>query len=395
MFWPWSKKKTLPFPEGPFITGCVDVMDNCSKDSLFVRLIYPTDANIHYLDKNSHRWVPWFPEDKYIESFSILLNLWLVVLRFILWLMGKDVYIPTLWEEPVTNEVKKLRVVVFSHGYGATRFLCSTICNELASRGYLVVCLEHRDESASLTYYYASESARNRDERTYILAKPFVAMDMQHYLLRNGQMKYRSYECSKVLQLLSQINNGSFQNKFRSNFDLSCFKDKIDLSDPVLMGHSFGGATSIYALAKDDRFKLGIILDGWMFPLKNEPQMNVNKPLLFINSQTFSINANIQMMRTFSTLPQSTLYTIRNTTHESHTDTPIVFGYWLNFMMKKLNSNVALKIQNYLVLDFLHKYHGLQLDENQIERYLSFQSENIVKDYILHSTQGKKHFTMW
>lgn len=32
-------------------------------------------------------------------------------------------------------------------------------------------------------------------------------------------------------------------------------QDKIDLSDPIIMGHSFGGATSLYALAKDDRFK--------------------------------------------------------------------------------------------------------------------------------------------
>lgn len=32
-------------------------------------------------------------------------------------------------------------------------------------------------------------------------------------------------------------------------------QDKIDLYDPILMGHSFGGATTLYALAKDDRFK--------------------------------------------------------------------------------------------------------------------------------------------
>ena len=51
-----------------------------------------------------------------------------------------------------------------------------------------VFFLINRDESASLTYYYASESARDRDERTYMFAKPFVSIDMQHYLLRNGQV---------------------------------------------------------------------------------------------------------------------------------------------------------------------------------------------------------------
>ena len=56
----------------------------------------------------------------------------------------QETYIPTLWEEPVTAEKKKLPVVVFSHGYGATRFLCSTVCNELASRGFLVAAVEHK-----------------------------------------------------------------------------------------------------------------------------------------------------------------------------------------------------------------------------------------------------------
>lgn len=35
----------------------------------------------------------------------------------------------------------------------------------------------------------------------------------------------------------------------------SNFQDKIDLSDPIIMGHSFGGATSMYTLAMDQRFK--------------------------------------------------------------------------------------------------------------------------------------------
>ena len=56
----------------------------------------------------------------------------------------QETYIPTLWQEPVSKRIKKFPVVVFSHGYGATRFLCSTVCNELASRGYIVAALEHK-----------------------------------------------------------------------------------------------------------------------------------------------------------------------------------------------------------------------------------------------------------
>lgn len=66
------------------------------------------------------------------------------IIEFFFPIYFQEIYIPTLWEEPVTTEKKKLPVVVFSHGYGATRFLCSTVCNELASRGFLVAALEHK-----------------------------------------------------------------------------------------------------------------------------------------------------------------------------------------------------------------------------------------------------------
>ena len=45
-------------------------------------------------------------------------------------------------------------------------------------------------------------------------------------------------------------------------------QDTMDLSNPVMCGHSFGGATTLMALATEPKFKLGIVLDGWLFPIR-------------------------------------------------------------------------------------------------------------------------------
>ncbi|KAK7602654.1 hypothetical protein V9T40_006628 [Parthenolecanium corni] len=394
MFHWWRKKTgTLPFPEGPYVTGCVEIMNDYSKDSLFVRLLYPTDVHPTDLQKHSKRWVPWVIHEKYMEAFAALLTLWLFILKLILFLVGK-IYIPTLWEEPVTTEKKKLPVVVFSHGYGATRFLCSTVCNELASRGFLVAALEHKDLSASITYYYKSENDRDEDNKSYLMHIPFDIDVKEHYSTRNKQLKKRVDECKRLIDFLDDINNGNGRNILKSNFDLDSLRGRLDLSEPIIMGHSFGGATAMYALATEPRFKLGVILDGWMFPLKQE-QIEIHKPMLFVNTHTFHLEANIKLMKNFTNLPQNELYTMRNTTHESSTDTPQVFGYWLNLFMKKLDSRIALKIQNYLILQFLQKHTGLEIEEDLVKNYLKLRENDLTNDYILFAKKALRKFTLF
>ena len=63
-----------------------------------------------------------------------------------------DVYIPALWQAPVLENNEQFPVVILSHGIGGNRTTYSTFCLELASHGFLVGAIEHRDGSASITY---------------------------------------------------------------------------------------------------------------------------------------------------------------------------------------------------------------------------------------------------
>lgn len=106
--------------------------------------------------------------------------------------------------------------------------------------------------------------------------------------------------------------------------------------------------------------RAAVILDGWMFPIKSEPFLNIPQPILFINTHTFHIPANLILLRKyFYSKGNRKLYTLKNTTHESPTDTPYIHGYWLDLLMlKKLDAKTALNLQSSLVVRFLRDTIG-------------------------------------
>jgi hypothetical protein len=97
-----------------------------------------------------------------------------------------------------------------------------------------------------------------------------------------------------------------------------------------------------------------------MFPLKSEPFLDIQQPLLFINSHTFHNPANLNSISKYvHSKGVRQLYTLKNTTHESPTDTPYIYGYWLDLvMLKKMDAEIALNLQCSLVVKFLRDMIG-------------------------------------
>ncbi|KAK9505274.1 hypothetical protein O3M35_009365 [Rhynocoris fuscipes] len=389
MWWKSAMPKHLPLALGPWAPASMDVMSGFGRDSSFYRLYYPSAFTSK--ENNAAKWFKWSPHDKYIEGFAQLINSWGTVIKMVIWMNGGEPMVPAMWEALPLKNGKKLPVIVFSHGFGATRFISSTIGMELASWGYLVACIEHRESSASSTYYYESAEHRDRDQRTWIPHKK-MEFGPDHYAVRNEQLHKRVGEIKKLITELEELNNGKATNILQSSLDMKHFQGTLDMSSLCLMGHSFGGATSLLTMANDDRPSCGVILDGWMFPLKEE-NIQIAKPLIFINTQTFHIESNIHSINKIvenNNGAEREVYTIMHTTHETQTDTPHIMGYWLNWFMTKLDPDVGTKINNHLTLIFLHQHLGIPPSVADSKLYLEQYKKDFIKGTYVYSKMPRR-----
>jgi platelet-activating factor acetylhydrolase len=314
MWWFGGRTNHLPEATGPSAPGCMDVMLDYSQDGIFVRLYYPTNNN-KTDSNNSNRWLSWIPDDNYIIGIAKVLMSFTFVIRLAFW--WSSGVIPVIYGGRAKVD-KKLKCIVLSHGLGGHRSLYSNTCCELASRGFLVVALEHRDGSACFSYYYKSkEDAQNR-VRTEVEYEPF-ALGEKHHKQRKRQVDYRAKECGKAVEFLVQLNNGMVPHnvisdvptKRQIDFRLEDFVGKLDLDSFTMAGHSFGGATALLTLSQRPELKQGVLLDPWMYPIKNDKlDEKLEQPMIFINTQTFHIASNTQAMSQFLTGSHRSMYTI-------------------------------------------------------------------------------------
>ncbi|XP_044758121.1 platelet-activating factor acetylhydrolase-like [Coccinella septempunctata] len=382
------KPNHLPAARGPFVPGAADVMLDYSIDGVLMRVYYPTDASKN--DNDNHRkWIPWIPDSDYLDGIASVLMLLPVVVKGLIWWSG-NIHVPVLFGERIRKpKGEKMKCIILSHGLGGSRFLYSLICYELASQGFIVFAIEHRDKSGPYTYYYQNEEHAKNDCRTSIRYKR-IPLDGGHFETRKKQVHLRSDECTKVLDFILGLNAGDVPHNVMddvmcrqrlSNFKLSDLVGHLDVENIIMMGHSFGGATALLTLSRRKELKYGVLLDPWMFSIKDEKlDEKVNQPLLFVNTQTFHVSANTEAMSRYMTDPQKReMYTILHTTHENQSDSVLLIGYWLNWFMKKLNPYMALRINNSLILKFLSIHVGHPSEATEHEDLINEQSRNIEK----------------
>ncbi|AEO66122.1 uncharacterized protein THITE_2113973 [Thermothielavioides terrestris NRRL 8126] len=271
-------------------------------------------------------------------------------------------------------------VVIFSHGLGGSRTLYSSICGELASFGLVVVALEHRDGSGARTF--VNKAGKSEDLESQHLDrtqgppdnekkasgqkkkagnKPYYKID---YLvpkdnaqdtsphnpngvdkeLRGAQIEMRLAEIEEAFRILGLINSGKGDQVRRDNLrkgpnvgassagldgiDWQDWVGRLDLVCVTMMGHSFGGATTVQALRSEKLTWItqGVLLDPWG-PATPEcrEQKAAHKPVLSIGSEAFMywqenfdcIERICHEVRAAGTLAWMT--TIRGSTHLSQT----------------------------------------------------------------------------
>ncbi|XP_014061307.1 platelet-activating factor acetylhydrolase [Salmo salar] len=388
-----SNNLGIPPAKGPNAVGCSDFMMDHTVEGTFFRLYYPCVASDNAENPD------WIPCKGYFYGLADFMKINRGLSEKIFNYLFGSFKIPAALNGSYKQN-GKYPVVIFSHGLGAFRTLYSAICTELASQGFIVASVEHRDESASATYFYHQKPQEpEKDEASSPKPNPEPPENLveewmyyrslkpgeSEFPLRNKQVKQRADECIKALDTLIQINSGKkMENVLQTEFDWTTLENSMDLCRIAVMGHSFGGATVIEALCKDVNFKCGIALDAWMFPLDEEIYVRVKQPIFFINSEKFQWAGNISRMRKLdssSTSMQRKMITIKGTVHQSFPDFTFLTGNWIGKILKlkgELDPQVGIDLCNRASLAFLQRHLGLDKDFNQWDHLIEGKDHNLI-----------------
>lgn len=153
-------------------------------------------------------------------------------------------------------------VLLYSPGFGSTRYESMALITELVSHGYVVVGMDHAGTSAVAT-------AHNGER---ILAD--LEMDSEDNSA--GLVEERAQDASFVLDSLSSTK----------------LAETMDLDRVGMVGYSFGGATAAEALRTDARVRAALNIDGTFYG--NVTQEAVGKPLMTLHHDPATYSPELQ-----------------------------------------------------------------------------------------------------
>ncbi|KAI1323397.1 hypothetical protein F5Y16DRAFT_383883 [Xylariaceae sp. FL0255] len=304
---------------------------------------------------------------------------------------------------PTDDPKATFPVVMFSHGLGGSRTCYSAVCGEMASNGFIVVAVEHRDGSGARSYVNLPPNAKapgvydaetTDEDHSYKVDYIFPEDNAQDTSpnnargvdteLRNAQIEMRMAELEEAHYVLGLINSGQgnmvYETNLRrkgnvgssskglENVDWADWKSRMFLDHVTAMGHSFGAATTVQITRLKDRFPWigqGILLDAWgpATPILGEAtQEPLRKPILAINSEAFMHwPDNFQRMADICKEARTHdapcwMFTIKGSTHLSQTDFAVLYPQWMSLLMKTIvNPRRAVYLTINSSLEFLNK----------------------------------------
>lgn len=199
---------------------------------------------------------------------------------------------------PLADDRPRWPVILFSPGYGAPRAVYTGLVTELASRGFVVLAVDHPYEAA------VTELA----DGTVAHEVPISGSDAE----MADRLAIRTADLSFVLDRFGTTDTP--------------LTGRIDTTRVAAAGHSFGGAAAASALAHDPRVIAAANIDGTLYG--DLPDQRLPGPYLLIDSDpALTGHSAVYTVRNRKLLEGLQAggfhYTIGDTDHYGFTDAPL------------------------------------------------------------------------
>jgi dienelactone hydrolase len=227
----------------------------------------------------------------------------------------------------VSPEQRSYPVVIMRAGGGALTTDFTTLAEDLASHGYIVVGFDAP---------YRTFVVVLSDNRV-IIRPPTndpenLPADQANRLINRLLLLWTS-DTAFVVSELKSLNAANPSDKFTG---------RLDMQRLGMFGHSFGGATALQFCHDDPRCKAGIDLDG--APYGNVVQEGLKQPFLFIlsdHSREIADPASQRILADFRSiynrLPSGRLFlTVRGANHFSFSDQMLVKSHYVIGLLQEL-----------------------------------------------------------
>ncbi|MFF4398198.1 alpha/beta hydrolase family protein [Streptomyces sp. NPDC001480] len=343
---------TMPAPTGPNSVGMVGLhlVDSSRTDpyvggkrELMVSLFYPATST------SGHYQAPWMPS---ISGAHFLGTRGLSPQQVTLPKTAGHVL------APVKTSLGKLPVLLYSTGLHSDRAMGTALAQDLASRGYLVVIVDHTHD-ANEVQFPANRLELNR---------------MPSGAHSSDTLKVRAADIKFVINGLGKISSGSNPDYGHATLPSGLSKN-VDMSRIGMFGWSLGGAAVDTAMQLDTRIKAGANLDGQFFG--TAPSKDLDRPFMLFSSGSHNRNNDSSWRTLWSHLKGYKVdIKLKGAAHLSFSDNEYLVPQWARLVGMSqtqvqqqygtIDPNRAVKVQrDYLAAFFdqeLRKKHSTLLD---------------------------------
>ncbi len=266
----------------------------------------------------------------------------------------------------VSPEQRSYPVVIMRAGGGALTTDFTTLAEDLASHGYIVVGFD----APYRTFVVVLEDGRvvsrpSTNDPENLPADEASRLINRLLLMWTGDTKF-------VVSQLERMNAADPSGKFTG---------RLDLQRLGMFGHSFGGGTALQFCHDDPRCKAGIDIDG--APYGGVVQEGLQQPFMFLlsdHSREMADPASKQILADFRSiyerLPRGRLFvTIRGANHFSFSDQMLV------------KSHYVIELLHLLGVSGLEGWRGLAITADCVHTFFDVYLKNAPADLLNRPSQ--------